>query len=773
MYLPRQLLPTLLSLCCFSAAHAAQAIDVVNPNVTGIPGEEVRLARWAPDGRLWVAARWPFWGQGGIGVYDRHSRTWEVWSSATTPLPSQFVNDVEFEADGTAWIATDGGLVRKEGDVWTVWNGPNSPLAFDKVGDLSLAPNGHVWVNNSSFSAAGDAIYDFDGVSTWVKYSVPTQIPFAAPWTDLSEVFVDSQGIVWVANDTLGGVARFNGSTWTLLGAGVDRFDDMAEDGFGNLWLMGHPVGGAYAFYRYNGSAFKAYPISAPQVLLSDPTDGSIYVGSWNGIVVRTADGGQSVQTFAQGLNKVIGLAPDPENDELWIATLGALGHFSAAGDLVADYNTWNTGFPDYFVDSFWSDDEDHFWVATGEAGLSRFDGLRWRNWGNHNVGSEPYPFAGNEPMGAVFQDSTGTHWFGGNGIARWHSDTGQFDGFWNWQNNPGMGVTLFTSFAEDAGRPHVRGGQVRGGVPLRRRAAAVDQRSQRVCPFDLPGMVSDSEGDVWVGAWFDIHHWNGTAWSQVTLPDPQYFFDLGGINVMAIGPDDVLWLGTVEGLVRWDGTTFTRYTPGSTPLPGPIVTGIDVRADGLIGIASRGESAAQPSGVALLDGDPAVPRAGRPSSMERPPSRTGSSPAPPSTRAGDFWVSALSEGAAVVRSGAWHETGGALAGTFREPQLVGKGLPLGGETFGLLLTAPRRTRSACTSSASRSSTCRSSAACWSRRRTSSSRSRPTPPATRTSRPSGPSACPPATQLVFQSWFLDPGAPQGFSATNAALLGSL
>lgn len=770
MSLPRQLLALLLSA---GALHAAQAIDVVNPNVSGIPGEEVRLARWAPDGRLWVAARWPFWGDGGIGVYDRHSRTWEVWSSATTPLPSQFVNDVEFEADGTAWIATDGGLVRKEGDVWTVWNGPNSPLAFDKVGDLSLAPNGHVWVNNSSFSAAGDAIYDFDGVSTWVKYSVPGQIPFAAPWTDLSEVFVDSQGVVWVANDTLPGVARFDGSTWTLLGAGVGGFEDMAEDGFGNLWLMANPVGGGPAFFRYDGAQFKAYSIPSPQILVSDPTDGSIYVGSWNGIVLRTADGGQTVQTFAQGLNKVIGLAPDPADDELWIATLGALGHFSAAGDLVADYNTWNTGFPDYFVDSFWSDDEDQFWVATGEAGLSRFDGLRWRNWGNHNVGSEPYPFAGNEPMGAVFQDSTGTHWFGGNGIARWHSDTGQFDGFWNWQSNPGMGVTLFTSFAED-GAGRIFAADKYGAVFHFDVAQQLWIKELSVyAPFDLPGMVSDSHGDVWVAAWFDIHHWNGAAWSQVTLPDPEYFFDLGGINAVAIGPDDVLWFGTNEGLVRWDGTTFTRYTPGSTPLPGPIVTGIDVRADGLLGIAARGESGAQPSGIALVDGNPTVPASWKTFLYGATPIPHWQLDRAAFDPRGDFWVSALSEGAAVVRSGTWHETGGALAGTFREPQVVGKGLALGGETYGLLLTgAPASTLGMHvvgltqlnlpflggllvptpdilipfeTDAAGDAHI----ASVW------------------------PLGLPAGVQLVFQSWFLDPGAPQGFSATNAALLGSL
>ena len=59
-----------------------------------------------------------------------------------------------------------------------------------------------------------------------------------------------------------------------------------------------------------------------------------------------------------------------------------------------------------------------------------------WRNWGNHNDLSEPYPWAGNEPMYSVFEDTGGIFWMGGNGVGRWDSATGQFTGFWNWQNS-------------------------------------------------------------------------------------------------------------------------------------------------------------------------------------------------------------------------------------------------------------------------------------------------------------------------------------------------
>jgi len=756
-----------LVLPALSAALSAQVLDVLDSERSGIPGEEMRFARWAPDGTLWAAARQPFFGDGGIGIHDTHSRTWDVLASADTPL-TQFLNDVEFEDDGTAWITTSAGLHRYADGVWTTWNASNSPMAFDALRDLSLAPNGHVWVNNSSNSQGGDAIWDFDGVSTWVKHAVGLDIPFATPWTDLSEVFVDSSGIVWVANDTMTGVARFDGSTWTLVATAAGRLDDLTEDQFGNLWMMGHPIGGSYAYYRWDGAQLQTYPLASPTTLISG-ADGTIYAGNWHGTVQRTSDGGQTIETFLTGLNQVFDIAPDPASDEVWIATIGALGRFDGNGAILEDWNTWNTGMPDHFIDFFGTDDEDNFWVMSGEAGLSRFDGLRWRNWGNHNNGMEPYPWAGNEPMSGVFQDSTGTHWFGGNGIGRWHSDTGQFDGFWNWQTNPGMGVTQFPFFAEDAAGDVFAASEY--GSIFRFDVAQqlwVKEPVQPYAVLGLPGMTSDASGDVWVAGWFDLYRWDGATWGKETLPYNDYFFDLGGINGFAIAPDGVFWFATNEGIVSWDGAQFTHYAYGATPLSAPIVSGIDVRADGLIGIAARQSIAGSVSGISLIDGDPANPASwttylyGSSAIPHWQLDRAAFDPR------GDLWVSAISEGVAIVRCGTWTDGAeGALEGSFREPRLVGSGLAHAGESFGLRASgfAPSALGMHVVGTAQANLP------------TLGGTLVPTPTilipfttdangdASVTTLWPAPTAS--GVELWFQSWTIDPAGAQGFAATNA------
>src|SRR5689334_7053752 len=106
------------------------------PSNSGIPGLQLHFSRFAPDGRLWVMGRWPFWGEGGVGIYDIQNDLWTTLSNVDTPIPSEWVNEVAFDSLGAAWIATDGGLVRKLGDQWTVYNTSNAPFLHDQIDDV-------------------------------------------------------------------------------------------------------------------------------------------------------------------------------------------------------------------------------------------------------------------------------------------------------------------------------------------------------------------------------------------------------------------------------------------------------------------------------------------------------------------------------------------------------------------------------------------------------------------------------------------------------------
>jgi hypothetical protein len=212
------------------------------------------------------------------------------------------------------------------------------------------------------------------------------------------------------------------------------------------------------------------------------------------------------------------------------------------------------------------------------------------------------------------------------------------------------MGVTVFTAFAQDAaGKLFAAGryGEVysfNGSLWVHEPVPAAGETST------FAWIQADGDGKVYAAEPFQLNVWDGTAWSPVAAPSPNFFFDLGGITCMTIGPDDVMWIGTNNGLVRWDGSTFTVFDTGNSPLPARQVQGVDVRGDGALAISSMefGPITPFPNGVAFIKGDIADPADWTVWSY-------GSSPLPHYQLGsvkfgprGDLWVSAISEG--VVR---------------------------------------------------------------------------------------------------------------------------
>lgn len=650
-YTKRLFRNTILSGLFFAANFAiAQPADydwkLIRPSNTGIPGEEVRELAWAPDGQLWVAARWPFWAEAGIGVFNTQTEIWTGWNNWQHPLPSQFINDIEFDLEGNAWIATGNGLVRFDGNNWQLFNASNTPMEISAIVNISIAPNGDIWVNNTSVNDAGDAIWRFDGESEWEAFSVPDELPWQLPWTDLASVYAAADGKIYVSNEILDGLAVFDGNTWTLHGGNLDRFDKLCGDQEGNIWMIGNPVGGGAAVYKFDGNSFVSHAFAEPQTVAVDDESGFVYAGNWFGDIIRTTNGGQSWETWQTGLNIVRDIAPQPENDEIWVGTLGAVERFHENGSWIEDFNTYNTGLADYFVDNdLVLTTDGNMWFASGSGGLSRFDGLKWRNWGARNAGSEEYPFNGNTPMYGVYQDVNGTIWMAGNGVARWEPETNEFTGFWNWQNSP-LGLQM-NDFAEGPNGTFF----AFADPGIFRFTGDNWEQDLGAQPYSgIFGVENDSEGNVWIAGWFDLHFWDGNQWTTVVETSDDVFFDAGGINCFSVDNNDVFWFGCAEGLMRWDGIDFTLFTMENSLLPANNIRGIDIREDGLIGISAADNNTQ--SGIVLLNGDP-----------ENEDNWTvfnfGESPQPhwqienaQFDANGDLWVSALSMGVAVLRTG-------------------------------------------------------------------------------------------------------------------------
>ncbi|RMF77486.1 MAG: hypothetical protein D6744_11300, partial [Planctomycetota bacterium] len=419
----------------FASATFAQlpAWELIKPSNTGIPGNTLTFAKFAPNGDLWVGAWWTFYYEGGVTVYDRTANTWTVYADLGTaypelesPLPSPFVNDIEFAPDGSVWMATGNGLVRKDGNVWTIYNTSNSPLLHNIIRNIALDSQGNVWVNNTDVSHTGNAVFRFDGVN-WTQYSVPTEIPFPAPWDALYDIAVDANDHVLVTNLAVQGVAEFDGSTWTLHGGSLRVFREIIPDAAGDAWIV---TDAGDRLYKLHAGTLTLWgggtrpPGTAISVMTIDD-DGTLWVGSFDGVMSKSTNGGQTWSIFGQELNTIIDLAPDNQSGDLFYVHGSNVGHLNPSGQWVEGFNARNVSLTNFDIEDIAFDTEGNAWFATLGGGICSYDGQRFRGFNPQNLGSEPWPFATDAGYAALGA-SDGTVWIGLDwyGVHQWDGST-------------------------------------------------------------------------------------------------------------------------------------------------------------------------------------------------------------------------------------------------------------------------------------------------------------------------------------------------------------
>ena len=715
--LPLVALVVLAGTAPIARAQAPQ-FNIVKPSTTGVPCEELQVMSFDPQGNLWVAGRVVFFSEAGIarlpadqighvplpgGGFDTHA--WDVWSSVHHPLfPSIFIRGLEFGAGGVVWLASEGGLTRFDPDattpqeMWFTYDSGNSPLLLDAIYSLDMDASGRLWMVNGHVNFR-PAIFSFDpATGVWQQFDLGQELPWST-FNLVNAVHVGPSGRIWATHGALGGLAEYDGSTWTLHSG--PQLDAILEDLAGNVWL----TTGNNGLWKWNGTGFQNWPTLGGTFTMAglgmDPNSGLVYVSTWHGPTYRMING-TTPQFFvnASALPYHIEIRPD---GHVWIGNYGGNGvigtvrHYNPAGALLERINTFNSGLPDYFVDDIFADTSGNLWFATGEAGISRMLGsdgdkdspTHWRNWGDHNDGAEPYPWAGNEPMSSMLDDGDGTIWMGGNGVGRWNEATGSFTGFWNWQNST-LSSDEINEFGRDANGALWAGSD--GSGIFRYDPAADDWVHHNFSdPYSyseerILSIATDQDGLMWVGAEYGLHTFDGQTWTALhetgNLP-----FNAFSVLDIQVAPDGDVWVAATGSLGRWDGSAWTVYTTANSPLIAHAIQNISIRPDGLVAVVSFNGSTLV-GGVNLIDGDDWTAYTPFNSPLTHFQCEGVQFDAD-----GDVWVSPMSEGVVEIELGepgvgAWKAIGSGLPGSGgATPALGGTGTLLGGSANTLTLT--------------------------------------------------------------------------------------
>lgn len=572
------------------AAGAPLSWKVYKPTNTGIQGNYAYSILFDPAGGLWVAADNPNYSEGGLARFD--GTAWSNWSSIDGVSPVARLQSMKRDALGRIWAASSIGLVCFDGASFRVYDKSNAPLPSNEVRDVALDGAGNVWIAMNGLSVNEGGLARFDGTN-WTVWTRTTGIPWPAPWNGVECVAVDGQNRVWIGSDVVG-AAMFDGVNWTY-------FDPWGPNPPPHNWIndiLCDPTGAVWFSTPYNGIGklvgttwSYSLPIGTDAVsTLTWGPEGRLYAGTYSAGVQSFGGGSWRLEPGWPG-SHVYSIAFDGAG-RLWASGIGGVARRNPGGAWTI-YDAANTGLPSRQVEAVHEDGSGKLWIGMAGGGLSRFDGTVWTDFNPYNHGAHPWPFA-TDGILTIQTDAGGRAWAGtyGQGIVAWEN------GAWI-QRQPIPGLSFVRALTHDrAGRMWAA---VDGALA---RYDGVSWTSFTTANAPLPSgelhaLAADAQGYVWVGT-FGLLRTDGVSWfdHSASLPANAWVYAL------AMTDDGVLWVGTDQGLLRYAGSSWTRYTEANSGLPADVITALEVAPDGRLWVgAFDGRIYPYHGGVARFDG--------------------------------------------------------------------------------------------------------------------------------------------------------------------------
>ncbi len=375
----------------------------------------------APNGDLWAIAQSQFLGSPDIEV-DLIRFDGENWATFSIPDTLAYNYQIPIFLPGAQqfYLGTNGkGLFATNLTDFTSLNTSNSPLPGNQVSKV-IRQEEQIWLGTNIYTPYGNAITSVNG-SQWtvfdpefnirLKFVDPTgklwassdqytfltlengiwqPVDFAAlgapDLEGITNVAFDQEDNLWIFGNT--GVARYNGSDWTLFGTnqtGIINgiYIDVAFDpGNNDLW-----IGTYYGAVRYNGSQWQAFSFQGngspnqPAVnAFAFGLDGTTYAGTQFGLYIQEGNVFQLVEGTGQNqlVYGIYSLFVDNVGD-LWAGSLDYLVRYR---DGIQDvFDLQNSGLPDGNIGSISQDANGNLWLATlGGVALYNANGVNLEN---------------------------------------------------------------------------------------------------------------------------------------------------------------------------------------------------------------------------------------------------------------------------------------------------------------------------------------------------------------------------------------------------------
>jgi ligand-binding sensor domain-containing protein len=544
----------------------------------GLPGADVRELAWAYD-TLWAATN--------LGLARFNGRSWESFGSTAHDQPGAGVSSLVVGVEGELWMGLDEGWPNAlrvfDGQGWQI-----IPLrsANTRIRQLAVVPDGRL------ISLVTDAgrpyVGVYDGLD-WIWLD-QNQLPF-----QIGQIAVDPAGRLWViGRDSITGssesVIAILEITPQGIGGMIARFssfepgsgsviDFVADDRSVSFHFADDGrayVGGAGAVYVFeesqDGTIHMAgtWPIPLPFsrhtfTLAADP-DGNIWAGTERGVAVVGGENGAATPAAGQGVyyappstpvwwGSVRTMTARPDGGILLGTAAGGMGIYTGRefdGVLHPSQGppAWARSF--YPIDAVLADESGALWVGSEGGGAARFSGFSWQIFS-----PEPTLIA---PVNAL-AISGDRGWIGTTAGLIVVIDLNNFrcriediDG----------GINPTDAIRDDTGELWAatsEHGVVRG-------QEAGQRRLRELGSAPVPALASAPNGDVWFAnghlPWLTRYRQalageDGETWNR--LPLNPNVIKPQEITALAVSPNQDIWIGGTNSLVRFSGGSWLRLT--------------------------------------------------------------------------------------------------------------------------------------------------------------------------------------------------------------------
>ena len=488
-------------------------------------------------------------------------------------LPHNSIQGIRQTRDGYLWLATMNGLVRFDGVKFRIFNKVNTAAINDNrfaVFALYEDSRGALWAGTISGGVVRYENGEFTSFTT--KDGLQDNHVY--------RIDEDESGAVWIY--TGNGLARWtNGKLEKIAPQENSPFNDylcappnVGADGFlFGLWRIN-----ADGWQRFAYGKWSKFPLPAGVGDSSKFQIGSIVEDSKRRVWYQPT-GEHTVYYGVSGENltvypnfpKGFFVCYSDADGNLWLTDGG--GHTGI----------WKNGKLEIFEDlstpsivRVLEDREGNLWVGTRENGLFRRRTQTVKTLRDPNV-------TGFDKVGGLMEDSGGKVWLAADGLKTFEND--HFASVYNLNpTDKSLNLGDVYSLYEDRDGSIIIGawndvGRYRNGI------LSKDERLSAISPNTLRTVRRDVRGDLWLG-------YNSGIYRLTDSGELTHFTTENGLpdyRITAFWQDksSTIWVGTENGLARFDGSKFTPIPElsGDKPI---LVTAIYEDANSILWIGTR-----------------------------------------------------------------------------------------------------------------------------------------------------------------------------------------